>query len=256
MQIIPVPCLKDNFAYLILNQHSEALMVDPSESQPLIDALAQYQARPLAILNTHHHWDHTGGNAGLLEVFPELEVYAHASDQGRIPGQTHFLEGGDLFQLAGFNFRVLFNPGHTLGAVSYAVGQALFTGDTLFAAGCGRIFEGTPAQMYHSLNQIIGACPLETELYFGHEYTTHNLEFALEVEPLNSDIQARLEATRAARQQGHFSTPSTLRLERKTNPFLRCEEPAVIAFTESVEPGRPHTPEDIFRVLRAVKDRF
>ncbi|MGE3726681.1 MAG: hydroxyacylglutathione hydrolase [Candidatus Sericytochromatia bacterium] len=257
MFIRSIPCLQDNYAYLLrCDVTGQTAVVDPSEAPPVLDALKQAGLSLHAILNTHHHFDHTGGNAELLRHFPGIPVYAHESDRGRIAGQTHFLAAGDVFTLGQLSIQVLHNPGHTHGAVSYAVHDALFTGDTLFGAGCGRVFEGTPAQMYHSLNQVIGACPENTRLFFGHEYTRKNLEFALHVEPDNPAIADRLAAVSTLVQSGHFSTPSELGLERLTNPFLRCAAPAVKAFVQGIEADNPLTPVEVFRVLRAQKDRF
>lgn len=257
LSIHPIPCLQDNYAYLLVcEQTRQTAVVDPSEAAPVLRALQAKGLELHAILNTHHHGDHTGGNAELLTHFPGLPVYAHASDRGRIYGQNRFLEAGDHFELGQLSLRVLHNPGHTHGAVSYAVAEALFTGDTLFGGGCGRVFEGHPAQMYHSLNQVIGALPDSTQLYFGHEYTLKNLQFALAVEPENAAIAKRLQTVQALRQTGAFSCPSHLESERQTNPFLRCESPAVQAFVKAQEPHNPLTPVEVFRVLRSSKDRF
>ena len=148
-----VPCLKDNYAYLLHQPGSaDALVVDASEEAPVLAALGRLGLNPVAILATHHHHDHVGGNAGLLSRFPQLRVFGYRTDQGRIPGQTDFLDDGQELELAGMGLKALHIPGHTLGAVAYVGEGAAFTGDTLFAAGCGRLFEGTAAQMYESLN--------------------------------------------------------------------------------------------------------
>lgn len=257
MKILPIPCLKDNYAYLLIcEQSKQAAVIDPSEAAPVLQALSHLSVSLCAILNTHHHWDHTGGNADLLAHFPELEVYGHALDQGRIPGQTRFLQGGDCFCLGALELRVLHNPGHTRGAISYRVGSALFTGDTLFGGGCGRLFEGTAAEMYHSLQAVIGAEEPETLIYCGHEYTLRNLEFATWVEPHSLAVQQRLQQVQQLRQQGLPSVPSTLALELATNPFLRCQEPSVRAWACQQEPGLDPQPEAVFRLLRSAKDRF
>ena len=170
MKIVPVPCLEDNYAYLVIDESTgEAGVVDPSEADPVLAALQREGVELRAILKTHHHWDHVGGNKALLRKFPALSVYGHASDRGRIEGQTVFLNAGDDFSLATLLVGVLHNPGHTTGAVSYVIADCVFTGDTLFAGGCGRLFEGSPADMYTSLVKTIGALPAETKVYFGHE---------------------------------------------------------------------------------------
>lgn len=174
MRVIPVPCLKDNYAYLVVcEQTGTTAVVDPSEAEPVQVALAKEGLTLSAILNTHHHGDHVGGNHELLEMYPDIPVYGHVSDVLRIPAMNMPVDAGDQFQIGELEAVVLFNPGHTHGAISYFFPQApaIFTGDTLFSAGCGRIFEGNPEQMYHSLNDVIGSCPDETQVYCGHEYT-------------------------------------------------------------------------------------
>ncbi|MBF2054245.1 MAG: hydroxyacylglutathione hydrolase [Candidatus Sericytochromatia bacterium] len=251
MKILPISCLKDNYAYLLICEDSQQVgVVDPSEAEPILAVLAAHHLPLHVVLNTHHHWDHTGGNEGLKARFPALQIWGHASDRGRIAGQTHFLEDGQHVQLGQLQGRVIHNPGHTRGAVSYHFQDALFTGDTLFGAGCGRTFEGTAAQMQASL-QRLAALPATTRCFFGHEYTRSNLHFAQAVEPGNPAITAR-----SAQLQG-TSTPSTLAEELRSNPFLRCDQPAVIAAASAREPGLdPSDPAEVFRVLRAWKDGF
>ncbi|PKL74990.1 MAG: hydroxyacylglutathione hydrolase [Candidatus Melainabacteria bacterium HGW-Melainabacteria-1] len=262
MQIIPIPCLKDNYAYLLIDPPSgQAAVVDPSEAAPVLKAFeAATKKQPLelvAILNTHHHWDHVGGNQELLELYPQLRVYGHVSDRGRIQGQTEYVDRGDRLAIGNLIGHVVHNPGHTLGAVSYAFEDALFTGDTLFGGGCGRTFEGDAAMMYHSLNRVIGSFPDQTRVFFGHEYTVANLRFALMVEPSNSDVRMRSQKVVGQRGSGQLTTPSTLGEERLTNPFFRCDEPELIESIRRHEPGLDNSnPAEVFRVLRAWKDRF
>lgn len=266
MRVVPVPCLSDNYAYLVIcDARGVAAVVDPGEAAPIVAAVATCGARLTAIWATHHHPDHVGGVAGLVASFPELEVVAHVSDQGRIPSVTRAVDDGDVVRLGELEARIIHNPGHTLGAISYAVsthddhaaaGRALFTGDTLFAAGCGRIFEGTPEMMARSLTRL-AAEPPETEVYFGHEYTVANLKFAVAVEPDHPALAARVVAAVARRAEGRATTPSTIGLERATNPFLRAHEPAVAAAAAAVEPGlATDDPVAVFAALRAWKNRY
>lgn len=217
--ITPIPCLKDNYAYLVTCDATKACaIVDPSEATPVLAALCG--ARPSAIWNTHHHWDHVGGNEELVAKAGVADVYGHASDRGRIAAQTRFLEEGDTFELGRLRVRILHIPGHTTGAVAYVVegdgdAPAVFTGDTLFVAGCGRLFEGTPEMMFASLAKL-AALPDATRVYCGHEYTASNLRFAAHVEPDNEDVR------RAARAVKIPSVPSTIATERRINPFVRA----------------------------------
>jgi hydroxyacylglutathione hydrolase len=251
MRVIPVPCLSDNYAYLLAADGSrDALVIDPSEGPPVAEAIEREGLHLVAIVNTHHHFDHVGGNEDLRRRYGELPVYAHASDVGRVPAQTEQVEEGRAFTVAGLSLRPLHVPGHTLGAVSYCVEDAVFTGDTLFVAGCGRLFEGTPAQMFESLSGKLGKLPAATRVYCGHEYTVNNLRFAATVEPENQAVQAKLERAKAMREKGEPTVPSTIGEELATNPFLRCEEPAV----RERFPGA--TPVEVLAAVRRGKDAF
>ncbi|MCB1043598.1 MAG: hydroxyacylglutathione hydrolase [Acidobacteria bacterium] len=247
--IIPIACLKDNYAYLIVAPNRKAAIVDPSETGPVMAAISRYQVELTCILNTHHHWDHVGGNSDLAQRFPGIEIHGHISDRTRIPGQNVYHEHGDYWDWQGIHIEVLYNPGHTMGAISYRIEGSLFTGDTLFGAGCGRLFEGKPNDLYTSLNLVIGALPDDTKLYFGHEYTANNLRFAQMVEPNNRAITTRLNHLNSV------STPSTLFEERETNPFMRCQIPEVIAFAKN-HGSESDEPVEVFRVLRQAKDHF
>lgn len=251
MRVLPVPCLSDNYAYLVTADGSdEAFVVDPSEAAPVIAALTQHGLRLVAILNTHHHHDHVGGNEELLAKYGALPVYAHASDRGRVPAQTVGVEEGQTFHAAGLAIDVLHVPGHTLGAVAYVVDGGVFTGDTLFIGGCGRLFEGTPAQMYASLSGKLGRLPPETRVYCGHEYTVSNLGFAVHAEPDNRAAADKLVIAKAARLHGEPTVPSTIREELATNPFLRCNEPALAARF----PGG--NAAEVLGAVRKAKDSF
>ena len=257
MRIVSVPCLKDNFAYLVTCPTTGATaVVDPGEAGPIEAALAAAGLTPTAIWATHHHPDHVGGVAGLLARWPALAVIGHASDAARIAGLTRGVVAGDTVALGTLTARVIENPGHTSGAISFVIeagaAAAVFTGDTLFGGGCGRLFEGTPAQMHASLARL-AALPPATEVYFGHEYTAANLRFAAAVEPANAAIAARAAAIDPARP----TTPSTIADERATNPVLRATEPAVIAaavaFDASVDPADGAA---VFGAIRRWKDGF
>ena len=256
MDVHPIPCLRDNYAYLLLCPQTQATaVVDPSEADPVQAELERRGLSLTAILNTHHHWDHVGGNEALQAEHPGIRIFGYASDRGRIPGQTEFLEVGDVVKFGEIEGTILHNPGHTSGAITYVFGDQAFTGDTLFAAGCGRVFEGTMAQMHHSLNGVLGGLPDPTRLYFGHEYTERNLEFAQSVEPGNAAVSKRLDAVRQSRRQGQFTPPTTLAEERQTNPFLRCQSPQLRQVAQRESSG-PSTDAGVFGVLRGLKDRF
>jgi hydroxyacylglutathione hydrolase len=257
MRVESVPCLRDNYAYiLICPETNEAAVVDPSEAKPVERALANLGVKLTTILNTHHHPDHVGGNKKLLRAHPDLRVFAHASDRGRIPGQTEFLEEGDPVRFGGIEGGITHNPGHTTGGVTYYFDDCAFTGDTLFAAGCGRLFEGGPEDMYRSLHEKIGGHAPETKIYFGHEYTENNLRFALSVEPDNEAARAKLDRVRSARAEGRFTTPSTLADEWETNPFMRCDAKGIQETVRRHDPDNDLQPASVLGVIRSLKDRF
>ena len=205
MRIVAVPCLRDNYAYLVICEATgQAAVVDPSECDPVAAAVEAAGVTLVAIWNTHHHWDHTGGNKDLLEAHPELAVVAHESDKGRVPGQNTFAVEGDEVTIGDeVTASILFNPGHTTGAISYVLASesVVFTGDTLFAGGCGRIFEGDPPMMHESLHKIAALAP-ETRVYCGHEYTQANLRFARAVEPDNQALAERIAQVDSQRARG------------------------------------------------------
>jgi hydroxyacylglutathione hydrolase len=256
MQVTIVPCLKDNYAYLLVAPGSRrAVIVDPGESEPVLGALAAQGLTLGAVLATHHHPDHVGGTRELVQRFPGLRVLGHASDRGRIPEQSEFLEHGAQVEVEGLSFRVLHIPGHTRGAVAYAGEGAVFTGDTLFAAGCGRLFEGTPAQMYDSLNVTLSALPDDTLVYCGHEYTASNLRFAAYLEPGNAAVAAKAARVEVLRAQNTPSVPSTLAEEKATNPFMRCDSAEVVR-SVSAALSADRSPAAILGAVRAAKDKF
>jgi len=188
MRVLSVPCLKDNYSYLVIDG-TYATVVDPSEHTPVRTVIEREGLILRGIWLTHHHWDHVGGLEGLAS--PEIEIVAHSSDRERVPRATRFVEDGDVVTLGSLHARIIHNPGHTRGAISYVVNDAaVFTGDTLFGAGCGRVFEGTMEMMHASL-QRLAALPGDMRVYFGHEYTASNLKFAAHVEPTNAAIAPR-----------------------------------------------------------------
>jgi hydroxyacylglutathione hydrolase len=233
VRVAIVPCLADNFAYLVI-EGERAAIVDPGEAAPVEAALAREGVTLAAIWLTHHHHDHVGGVDALVAARPGLEVVAHVHDRERAPQVTRLVDHGDAIELPGTRLgaRIIHNPGHTLGAISYVVDDAVFTGDTLFAAGCGRLFEGDATMMFDSLTKL-AALPATTRVFFGHEYTHKNLVFAATVEPDNAAITAR---TRALHEP---STPSTIGDELATNVFMRARDAA--------ELGDRRTKKDAFR---------
>jgi hydroxyacylglutathione hydrolase len=229
-EIIPIPAFADNYIWL-LRDGAVAAIVDPGDAAPVVAYLERTGIVPCAILATHHHGDHVGGIPALLERWP-VPVFGPARE--KIPGRTQALSGGDRFVVPGIDVTldVIDVPGHTAGHIAlfgeFAGGPVLFCGDTLFTGGCGRLFEGTPAQMWSSLSAL-AALPLQTRVYCGHEYTVANLRFALAVEPDNVELVARDFAAQAARGRGQPTVPSTMGEERATNPFLRAHLPHVKA---------------------------
>ncbi|HVV85366.1 MAG TPA: hydroxyacylglutathione hydrolase [Kofleriaceae bacterium] len=267
MRVVPVPCLKDNYAYLVIEEASGvAAIVDPGEVEPIVRAVRAAGVRLAAIWATHHHPDHVGGLRGVTEAFPGVEAIGHASDRERIAGLTRLVDDGDTVDLGRLRARIIHNPGHTLGAISYVVtdggdggdggdaGGAIFTGDTLFGAGCGRVFEGTPRMMHASLSRLAAEAP-DLAVYFGHEYTVANLRFAALVTPGDPAVAARAAEAAACRADGRPTTPSTIALERATNPFLRAGVPAVVAAARARDASAAEDdPAAIFGVLRRWKD--
>lgn len=254
MRVEIVPCLRDNYAYLVSSDDSvECAVIDPSEAQPIERALQQHGLTLAAILNTHHHHDHVGGNSELRLNRRGLSVFGHTSDRGRIPEQSQFLEHGQSFEVVGLKFSVMHIPGHTTGAIAYVAEGVVFTGDTLFAAGCGRLFEGTPRDMFESLNQKLAQLPDQTLVYCGHEYTVNNLSFAASLEPSNQAIAQKLENVLARTGRGEPSVPSTLGEERATNPFMRTESSELRA---SLGLSDAADAVSVLAATRAAKDKF
>jgi hydroxyacylglutathione hydrolase len=255
MKILQIPLLRDNYGYLLVCEKTrQAAIIDPSEAEPVLGRIETEQVMLRAILNTHHHRDHTGGNEGILTKH-KVEVYGHTSDSGRIPGLTHGVDEGDEIQIGELKGRILFIPGHTLGHVAYLFNNNLFCGDTLFTAGCGRLFEGTPEQMHASLKKLM-TLPDNTKVYCGHEYTESNLRFAMSVEPRNPKLASRFERVQGLRARGTSTVPSTLEEEKQTNPFLRSDSKEIQASVKSANPGVRLDPVSVFTAVRKMKDAF
>jgi len=256
MDIHAVPCLTDNYAYLLVDASGRTVIVDPSEREPVLAAIQERGLTPVGIWATHHHHDHVGGIAGLLDSYPGIEVVGsvYDSERRRIPRLTHAVGPDDALWFESRRVRLLFVPGHTLGAVAYVCDGAVFSGDTLFSAGCGRMFEGTQEVMQASMAKL-RELPPETRVYSGHEYTEANLKFAQHIEPDSEAIRERSERVRELRAQGKPSVPSTIEQERAVNPFLRWDVPEVIERARGLG-AKDTSPAEIFGTLRRAKDKF
>lgn len=255
LQVTPVRAFSDNYLWLIHapRDTNRVVVVDPGDAAPVRATLAEQNLSLAAILITHHHGDHVGGVAALLQN-NSVPVFGPASE--RIPGDPKPLREGDVVDLPqlGLRFDVLDVPGHTAGHIAYVGHGAVFCGDTLFSAGCGRLFEGTPQQMSASLAKL-AALPDDTQVYCAHEYTVSNLLFGLAVEPDNDELKAYLEECRARRAHDQATVPSNMRRERNVNPFLRCHQETVKQAAEA-RAGRALNRTEVFAVIREWKDGF
>lgn len=261
MPVVPIACLADNYAYVVYSDAGsgekaaasrQAVVIDPSEAGPIAECLERLELRLGGLLLTHHHWDHVGGIAGLRERYGEVPVFAHRVDGAQVRGVTRHLIDGEHLRLGELDFEAMHVPGHTLGALAYRHRDALFTGDTLFTAGCGRLFEGTAADMYGSLAKI-AALPEHTLIYCGHEYALRNLAFARAIEPGNLQVLDRIAAIRTLRDDKRPSVPQSLRLELETNPFLRCDNRE---FRERSGTNPSLSGVEVFAQIRARRDVF
>ena len=219
MNVALVPCLADNYAYLVWDGSGLCAVVDPSEPDPVRRALAERGLKLTHILNTHHHLDHCGGNLALKEEFG-AQVVGPGKDRERIPGIDIGVDESAPWKFGSQSVKVLEIPAHTKAHIAFVFDGFAFTGDTLFAMGCGRLFEGTPAMMWSSLSKLMTLAD-ETKIYCGHEYTLSNGKFALTLEPGNAELHSRMKDVEALRAKGEPTIPSTMALEKKTNPFLR-----------------------------------
>uniref|UniRef100_A0A803P0V0 hydroxyacylglutathione hydrolase n=1 Tax=Cannabis sativa TaxID=3483 RepID=A0A803P0V0_CANSA len=233
MKIHHIPCLEDNYSYLIIDESTkEAAAVDPVEPEKVLNVAQQHGVVLKLVLTTHHHWDHAGGNEKLRQLVPGIKVYGGSKDN--VKGCTDIVDNGDKISLgADISILALHTPCHTNGHISYYVtgkegeDPAVFTGDTLFVAGCGKFFEGTAEQMHQSLCVTLASLPKPTRVYCGHEYTVKNLQFAVTVEPENVKIQQKLSWAQQQRKAGLPTIPSTIEEEMETNPFIRVDLPEI-----------------------------
>jgi hydroxyacylglutathione hydrolase len=263
LQVWPIPAFDDNYIWCIHDGVS-ALLVDPGEADPALRYLDKEKLALTGILITHHHADHTGGILELLDTLgPAIPVYGPLNND--IPGRTQALIEGDKVEITSprISLKVLEVPGHTLDHIAYfahmqanAAEPMLFCGDTLFASGCGRLFEGTPTQMSQSLAKF-AALPKNTSVYCTHEYTLSNIRFALAVEPNNSNLIAWAKKAQALRDQDRPTLPTTIGQELQVNPFMRCDQSDVIAAAKAIS-GQQDLPSQayVLAALRAWKDRF
>ncbi len=254
MNIEPIAAFRDNYIWAI-REGARAIVVDPGDAEPVLEWCRRNGVTIEGIWVTHHHPDHVGGVARLQELFPELSV---AGPQGgRFEGIDQGLVDGDTIAAFGHRFQVLSVPGHTLDHIAYfcdtLTPPVLFCGDTLFAGGCGRVFEGTHEQMQQSLDRL-RSLPANTLVYCAHEYTAANLRFAAAIEPDNAALQARIQEVAAARAAGEPTVPTTVERELATNPFLRWDQPAVVA--AAAERGAGREPVEVFATIRLWKDQF
>lgn len=254
ISIIPIRAFKDNYIWMMIEQTSNhAWVVDPGEAKPVMDALKNNSLKLSGILLTHHHADHSGGIQDLLDFAGEIPVVG--GSKSPISSINRHIKQGDAIQCNSVTLKAIEIPGHTLDHTAYHDGSVLFCGDTLFSAGCGRIFEGTASQMFSSL-QSLAMLPDNTLIYCGHEYTLSNLLFAQHVEPDNQDILRRIPIVEHVLAKNGCTLPSRMGEERKINPFLRCDKPSVIQAVEKYAGQKLANIVDVFHHLREWKNSF
>lgn len=257
MEVLAVPVLQDNFAYLLIDTATATCAaVDPAEPQKVVDVAKKRNLNISFVLTTHHHWDHAGGNEEMLGLIGKVPVYG--GDE-RIQAVSHLLKDRDVVTLGDITITTRTSPCHTTGHVLYhcrtpsSPTAALFTGDTLFVGGCGRFFEGTAEQMNYALNSLVSDLPDDTLVYCGHEYALNNLGFAMHVEPNNEQLQAKVAAVKTTLAAGGHSIPSTVGEERQYNPFMRLHSPEIRA-TLGLGPNTPAV--EVMAKLRELKNHW
>lgn len=254
MRVKLLPALEDNYMYLLIDEDTkQCAVVDPVEPAKVQAALKEENVQLTTVLTTHHHWDHAGGNEKLIEAVGSKVV---VGGDERIGALTRKVSHGDELKIGSLNVKCLYTPCHTSGHICYFVTgpsgsqPAVFTGDTLFVAGCGKFFEGTPGQMYTALVEILATLPPETKVYCGHEYTVSNFKFAATVEPNNSELTARMDLAQKQRNNKEPTIPSTIGDELSFNPFMRVREASVQQHTGQSDPVK------VMGTLRSAKDNF
>eukprot|EP01135_Chromosphaera_perkinsii_P009604 Nk52_evm54s1810 gene=Nk52_evmTU54s1810 len=255
MEVVLIPCLEDNYSYLVVDPKTrEGAVVDPVEPEKVMSVIEESKVDVKSILTTHHHWDHAGGNVQMKQLLPKAKVFG---GDDRIDALTDKVVDGDSLTIGSLNVSCLFTPCHTAGHICYHVYEtgnegtgSVFTGDTLFVGGCGRFFEGTGEQMCSALLGKLGKLPEATSVYCGHEYTTSNYKFAEHVEPDNQELKKRYKWAKEQREKNAPTIPSTIGIEKQTNPFMRVEHDSLQAFTKAKEST------EVMTKLRVAKDSF
>ena len=257
LKITPIPIIEDNYAWLVQHQ-GKVLVFDPGEAAPVINYLKDHDLTLDYMFVTHKHWDHVTGIAEVKEAFPDMEIWGTGHDD--IPCREHALMGGETLELMGLSWKVWHTPGHTLDHIVFYTedsdGQGhLFSGDNIFACGCGRMFEGTPEQFEESLASLMALHP-STKIYCTHEYTLANINFALHIEPNNTYTLHRQDVCTDLRNQGLPTLPTTVADELKSNPFVRLDQPDVIRAAEHFSGKVLGKKPEVFAVIREMKDKF
>ncbi|MEJ4042742.1 hydroxyacylglutathione hydrolase [Erwinia sp. SLM-02] len=251
MNLTSIPALQDNYIWMLNDTAGRCLIVDPGEASPVLHTLSSNQWQPVAILLTHHHHDHVGGVAEIVAQYPNITVYGPQETQAK--GATEIVGEGEKIKILGLEFDIYATPGHTLGHISYFSSPYLFCGDTMFSGGCGRLFEGTPQQMFESF-QKLNSLPADTLVCCAHEYTLSNLTFSHAIYPQHTGIERYLHKIKELRSKNHITLPTKLELERNINVFLMTQDTELQKLI-----GLETTPQhewQVFAALRAKKDHF